>query len=572
MSLNCPNCGKSNLENARFCIACGKPLPQSNKIQCPKCKNYNEKNNVFCITCGERLPSQAPEWKEEDLKVTSTGRTPPQWKSDPDIVFCSNCNYACQKDWPSCPMCGVPLGSSSYYSPDYDNDSKVQSGMRALSTAEVKQLVKSSLAPVINNYSVISISELAIACNCSDDQVMDAVKDLIVTGEIDGHIDTVSNEFISELPGGGHGPSDAKTEQLTDLSEVIKRERPDSVDGMVKELVQSLELKRGYDFEGGRVHFKVTMKNNSKLVINDIKVYLDVPDFFKVEDDDISVSIPSLNPGESRGIDFFLEPRKCGHVEISATVLFKDIYGKRHAKLITPQEVHVKSPIISASKSSIQYVKQRIATLASDMKMFSIQDLDYELLFNAAFRAISKFDMACIYDVKDEQSLEAWFSAVSKIDDEPIIVRIIVSTEENILEIRVWCNDDKQLTGFLAKIITNLRDEIGLIKRIKSEDKKHALKLMKLGRNFEILKNYAGLNWEAGEISSVLIEIKTILLKTFKEDDILAILRDMDEWAGDLGALKPEEHVPEEKGLKLYTDVERWQRLINLELGMVEGN
>ncbi|MBD3188013.1 hypothetical protein GF325_14345 [Candidatus Bathyarchaeota archaeon] len=587
MMTRCDNCGRENTNpKAKFCISCGKPLPKPDKLECPKCGNFNGKNNIFCITCGTRLRSQAVEWSESDLTVANSHRAPAQWKSDSNLVFCPNCNYACRKDWDTCPMCATIItGADAFQAP-----SGTASGTKAsvevpeagntvtpgFSPSKLKEMVATELESVIKGYGVISIASLARKVNAPERDVLGVIKDMIVTGEIEGHVDKATNEFVSEIPIGTHSPIPSTTVPLgggriSDLSSIIKKERNGNVDELVKDLVQSLELKRGYEFEGGRVHFKITLKNNSKVVIHDIKVYLDVPEFFKIEDDEMALFLPSLSPTESRGLDFYLEPKKCGHAGISATVLFKDIYGKRHAKLVRPLDVHVKSPIITASKSSIEYVKQRIASLASDMKMFAIQGLDPELLFNAAFRAISRFDMACIHDVKDDISLEAWFSAVSKIDDEPIVTRIIVSTKENILEIRVWCDDDKQLTGFLAKIIGNLRDEIELIKRIRNEDKKKALKLMELSRNFEILKNYAGLNWEAGEINNALLIIQHILERTFGANEIGQVMAEILEWQDRLETMDGDQHISESEGDQLYNDVERWQKLINLELGAYEG-
>nr|MDO8112384.1 zinc ribbon domain-containing protein [Candidatus Sigynarchaeota archaeon] len=591
----CSYCGRENLAQARFCISCGKPLPRTDKIECPKCKQLNNNYNVFCISCGTKIAQQPQEWKEEDLKIAPPAATPAsdaQWK-DENVVFCPNCNYGCQKEWPVCPMCKAPLGGGDASTippevPMFITDAEEepapapkpnQPAIKSKTTPAMKDAVKTELQPVIAAMGVIAMSEIARKTGIDEDTALGIVKDLIVTDEIEGHVDPTTNEFVSEI---GAAPQHMFVEkpilkeptpgqiEVSDLAAVIKKERGMEIDEFVKELVQSLDIKRGFDFEGGRVHFKVVAKNNSKLVVHDVKVYLDVPDFFKIDEEDQSQSITALNPSESRGLDFYLDPKKCGTTELSATVLFKDIYGKRHAKLVPAVEIQVKSPIITPSKSSIEYIKEQTSRMASDMKMFAIKDLDAELLYNAAFKAISKYDMACVHDEKGRESLEAWFSAVSKTDKEPIIARIVMSTtSERILEIRVWCNDDKQLTGFLAKIITNLRDEIQLIRDIKSEDKNQALKLMALGRNLEVLKNYAGLNWQVGDICNVLSDVKSILEKSLAGKEIHSIIVEMDVWIKRLDDMKPDEHISEAFGTKMYTDVEHWQDVINMQLGIV---
>ncbi len=599
---DCIHCGRTNLPQARFCISCGKPLPKTDKIECPNCKKLNNNYNMFCIHCGGKISQQSAEWKEDDLKVSSQPAAEASWK-DENVIYCPSCNYGCQKDWTMCPMCKTQLGgaSSAPGVPMFIDDASEPAGVKgpiytpkAAPTPQLKASILKALAPVIASMDVISIAELARRVNSDEESVSTVVKELIATDAVEGHIDVSTDEFISEVDGlspremfvqeppssaysPAHGNADSaprivSESDVSDVGAVIQQERGMDVDSFVKELVNSLEIKRGYDFEGGRVHFKVVVKNNSKLVIHDVKVYLDASDFFKTEEDEQGRNVPALNPGESRGIDFYLDPKKCGTADISATVLFKDIYGKRHAKLVPPVEVQVKQPIIAPSKSSIEYIKEQTSRMASDMKMFAIKDLDSELLYNAAFRAISKFDMSCVHDEKGTESLEAWFSAVSKTDKEPIVARIIMgTTAERVLEIRVWCNDDKQLTGFLAKIITNLRDEIELIRRIKAEDKSQALKLMALGRNIEVLKNYAGLNWEAGDITNVLHEVKGILMKSFSTSkDVQGVTAEINVWIDRMNGLKTDEHISQEFGNKLYTDVEHWQDVINMQLGIVQ--
>ncbi|HME52681.1 MAG TPA: zinc ribbon domain-containing protein [Candidatus Lokiarchaeia archaeon] len=592
-TIDCPSCGRSNTTQARFCISCGKPLPKTDTVICPKCKQPNKSYNLFCIHCGAKISQQPQEWKEEDLRVTPGRAAEPQWK-DENVVFCPNCNYGCQKEWATCPMCKTPLGTGAtptvpmfIEEPEPQETpaaapSRVQTVPKGEPDQALKASVKRELDNVVKALSVISMSDLAQKVGISDEEtVKDIVKDLIVSDEIEGHIDSYTNEFISEIEpatqqqmykeeGATEEESDVQiiseppAAEPADLAAVIKQERGMDVDEFVKELVNSLEIKRGFDFEGGRVHFKVVVKNNSKLVIHEIKIYLDVPDFFKVDEEEQSKNVPVLNPGESRGLDFYLDPKKCGTTDLSATVLFKDIYGKRHAKLVPSVEIQVKSPIIAPSKSSIEYIKEQTDKMSSDAKMFAIKDLDPELLYNAAFRAISKYDMSCVHDEHGEESLEAWFSAVSKSDSEPIVARIVMSTTtEHVLEIRVWCNDDKQLTGFLAKIITNLRDEIELIRRIKTEDKDQALKLMALGRNLEVVKNYAGLNWQAGDILNVLRDVKSILENSLEGKEINSIIVEIDVWLQRLDEMKAEDHIEEEFGSKLYNDVEHWQEVIN---------
>src|SRR5262249_62033770 len=53
--MECPGCRHANREGARFCGACGAPLP----VLCPKCGAPNPLVANFCDDCGARLTGPA---------------------------------------------------------------------------------------------------------------------------------------------------------------------------------------------------------------------------------------------------------------------------------------------------------------------------------------------------------------------------------------------------------------------------------------------------------------------------------------------------------------------------------
>lgn len=52
----CPNCGKENNDNAKFCIDCGASLSDHN-IRCPRCNAVTNANSKICPKCGYRFTS-----------------------------------------------------------------------------------------------------------------------------------------------------------------------------------------------------------------------------------------------------------------------------------------------------------------------------------------------------------------------------------------------------------------------------------------------------------------------------------------------------------------------------------
>ena len=63
--MQCPACGIASHEGARFCTACGKPLP----IRCSGCKELNLQGARFCAHCGARLLDAA----DAPIKAVSEG-------------------------------------------------------------------------------------------------------------------------------------------------------------------------------------------------------------------------------------------------------------------------------------------------------------------------------------------------------------------------------------------------------------------------------------------------------------------------------------------------------------------
>src|SRR5215470_10758468 len=67
----CTSCGTANREGAKFCDACGAPLP----LACPSCGTANRPGAQFCDECGVSLtrPRSVP----PPMQAVSTLTTPP---------------------------------------------------------------------------------------------------------------------------------------------------------------------------------------------------------------------------------------------------------------------------------------------------------------------------------------------------------------------------------------------------------------------------------------------------------------------------------------------------------------
>ncbi len=55
----CPNCGKINDNDARFCNYCGVSLKKKQQNICPNCGEENLPEARYCVSCGTRIAREA---------------------------------------------------------------------------------------------------------------------------------------------------------------------------------------------------------------------------------------------------------------------------------------------------------------------------------------------------------------------------------------------------------------------------------------------------------------------------------------------------------------------------------
>ena len=66
--IKCPNCGKRNPENNKFCGECGTDLSEA-EIQCPNCEKMHKDGEKFCTDCGTKLVNQLEYKEKEKIRI-----------------------------------------------------------------------------------------------------------------------------------------------------------------------------------------------------------------------------------------------------------------------------------------------------------------------------------------------------------------------------------------------------------------------------------------------------------------------------------------------------------------------
>ncbi len=394
-------------------------------------------------------------------------------------------------------------------------------------------------------YRTMPLRELSNRLGVTETSIEENLAQIIARGDIDGYIDMSKRTFVAYSV-----PMEAK-------SHAKPKATKEPTDG------GKIEVVRDYDFIGGQLHFKVAVRNNSSMAINSVKVLLDVPSSYTAKDP--LITIPVIEAKNSRGVDFYLEPKECGRTNIGGDVIYKTASGEKRTVHIKKREVHIKCPLVVSCLATIEDIQIAIADLPNDARAFLIADIDPRLAFRAAVRTIKRFEVSTVTshessNAKGKYEAESWHCSEAKVGGGRIITRIYVSEANQSLEVRVWAAHAGMLTGFLAKIIELLFEEINIIRKIKSEEREKTIDIMAITQNLAEISDYCMLRWKAQNIRTKLHDTFVRVRKIIGEKE--AILGRMEYWLTELNKYGKDDKISEEHADKLVNDVENFRNAI----------
>ncbi|MHA1266922.1 MAG: hypothetical protein ACTSRS_16915 [Candidatus Helarchaeota archaeon] len=219
----------------------------------------------------------------------------------------------------------------------------------------------------------------------------------------------------------------------------------------IEEEVQSklIEVKREYDYIGGKIRFKIAVRNFSNMTINNINVSLSAPDQFILNTP--LQTIANLPPNSTRGLDFDLTPVTCGQSNIFGSVSFQDAFGKVYTLPIHPKDISIKCPLVTpvtASKLEISEWVQRLKRGTGNITYHNISDSE---AFRIGREQIGALDLTEV----ETNTTELWslYTGVVKVTGQNTLIKLSIADSN--IQVDVWAEDQKQTTGFIA-YITNL--------------------------------------------------------------------------------------------------------------------
>jgi len=342
--------------------------------------------------------------------------------------------------------------------------------LRILQTTSQIERVVLELAP---QFSKLQVGEIAEKCGISDeDLIIKVLQNMIARKQIDAMY------FKS-------------TRSVAFQQQTI--EKPFALE--VPEVAyQFMEVRRQYEYVGGKVRIKVKVMNTGKVGLLRVMCMLNIPDSFKllrVEPSDYSmegsaVKLHDLLPKEEKTVAYVLEPMICGKEQFSGTISGVDASGGPFATSITLLEVEVRCPLFaSPEEANLPLLKKMVADLPvkSERVFYLPETLSPADAFELATSAISERDVRLVGTVAPEDrkegdsfDLSAWFYGTTKIDRKRYVLAAAVSEKDRVIRLSTACDDEAGCTGFLAEAGAAVRRE--LVQRGALESEKDVIELI----------------------------------------------------------------------------------------------
>lgn len=257
-----------------------------------------------------------------------------------------------------------------------------------------------------------------------------------------------------------------------------KKEKP-KVKKIKKTKGEDIEIKRGIDFLGGFIRYKVAIKNKSKMIISNLDISLQMtaehvrvidikPNVYKKLD---RAKISNMSPRQSVSIDFFLEPMICGSIPVTPLITYLDAYSKPQISAGDSLEVVSKCPLIfNPGEENIARIKElyRNVDFITTKRTFELE-YDPRKSFNLLREAIGNWAgkqvSNPIYDSTEPFIAEAYYYNINQNVDpdlghqEQIIIKVRVDESMKVASLYVGAEKNETVNGVLTNIwqITNER-------------------------------------------------------------------------------------------------------------------
>lgn len=289
-----------------------------------------------------------------------------------------------------------------------------------------------------------------------------------------GGFSTGGNVHLGE----GHGVKVGRTEGIALAKGSIE---VGSTEVAFKSPGARVEVKRGIDFVGGFIRYKVVIQNNSGMLINNVDVQLKMmADHIRTIDVKPKVykrgtqaTIHSMAPGQSESVDFYLEPMICGSIPVTPVVNYFDAFGKPQMASKESVTVVSKCPlIINPGEENIAKVKNLFASneMVRSFRTFELREQPariFDVLLQVTGDWARRPVSPPVVTSHDPYSAEAFYYVLNQNVDpqlghqERIVINLQVNEERNVAMIHLAAEKPETVNGVLTYLWQRAGERFG---------------------------------------------------------------------------------------------------------------
>ncbi|MFX1298608.1 MAG: winged helix-turn-helix transcriptional regulator, partial [Promethearchaeota archaeon] len=314
-----------------------------------------------------------------------------------------------------------------------------------------------------------------------------------------------------------------------------------------------LEVRREFDYVGGKIHFKVAVRNPTNMANYRIAVGINPSEQFLI--DAPQRNIANLDPNTTHELDFTLTPLTCGRSKIFGSVTFEDAFGNLQLVPIPHKEVSIKCPLVLPKDATQAEVDEWITNLKRGTSNIDFENISETEAFQIGREQVSALDLNEI--IVDSEHRWGLYSGQVKVTGQTMVIKVSIGKSAIILD--VWAEELKQITGILA-YITNLinialKNSYKLVQ--KTEDFTQKIEqLMKasviLEKTFLLCKDL-GL---VSEISHNLINFRQIVVELLGDQSFIQLIED--SILNLVNVLEPNSSINEQIAIELCFKLLNW--------------
>ena len=235
-----------------------------------------------------------------------------------------------------------------------------------------------------------------------------------------------------------------------------------------------VKILRETEFYQGFIRLKMSVTNESPSIMADVILdfYFEEALFridryepeFRLRNGKILLG--NIHSGESKSIAIYFDPQMCSRgTEINCQATYRNANGKLGSAFMEPKNVSVVCPILKTeSDINIGRLKEFIEKLQSrDSKIYEIQNnFDISKLASIAREVVEKHDVRHIRTLHttDGKECEIWYYGKTKVKQETLVIKLSLRSETQTLELFVATESAEALTGFLAEVGRDLKNNL----------------------------------------------------------------------------------------------------------------